>query len=74
MAVANGRQRFHAKEKSIEKRPGRHLGDGVWVQHVQRSKYKIDKEVDPENKGGETQASSGSESNGRHLANRTAWH
>ena len=54
MAVANGCQRFHAKEKSIEKRAGPHLGDGVWVQHVQRSKSKIDNEVDAENKTGES--------------------
>ena len=49
VAVANRRQRFHAKEKSIQKRAGPHRGDGMWVQQVQRSKYKIDKEVDAEN-------------------------
>jgi hypothetical protein len=59
LAVANGRQRFHAKEKSIEKRARPHLGDGVWVQHVQRSKYKIDKEVDAENKTGEARPAQG---------------
>ena len=59
MAVANGRQRFHAKEKSIGKRAGRHLGDGVCFQHVQRSKYKIDKEVDAENKAGEPRPAQG---------------
>src|SRR6266481_5427616 len=53
VAVANGRQSFHAKEKGIEKRAGPHLGDGVCFQHVQRSKYNIDKEVDAENKTGE---------------------
>ena len=53
MAVANGRQRFHAEEKSIEKRAGPHLGDSMWVKHVQRGKCNIDKEVDAENKTGE---------------------
>jgi hypothetical protein len=53
VTVANGRQRFHTKEKSIEKRARPHLGDGVCVQHVQPSKYKIDEEVDAENKTGE---------------------
>ena len=57
--VANGRQRFHAKEKGIGKRAGRHLGDGVCIQHVQRSKYKIDKEVDAENKTGEPRPAQG---------------
>jgi len=59
VAVANGRQRFHAKEKSIEKRSRPHLGDGVCVQHIQRSKYKIDKEVDAENKTGEPRPAQG---------------
>ena len=59
MTVANGRQRFDAEEKSIEKRAGRHLGNGVWVQHVQCSKYKIDKKVDPENKTGEPRPAQG---------------
>ena len=53
MAVADGRQSFHAKEKGIEKRAGSHLCDGVCFQHVQLSKYNIDKEVDAENKTGE---------------------
>jgi hypothetical protein len=38
---------------------GPHLGDGVRVQHVQRSKYKIDKEVDAENKTGEPRPAQG---------------
>jgi hypothetical protein len=59
VAVANGGQRFHAKEKSISKRAGRHLGDGVCVQHVQGSKYKIDKEIDAENKTGEARPAQG---------------
>ena len=59
MAVANGRQSFHAKEKGIEKRAGPHLGDGVCFQHVQCSKYKIDKEIDAENKTGEPRPAQG---------------
>jgi hypothetical protein len=45
VAVANGRQRFHAKEKSIEKRAGPHLGNGVRVQQVKHSKKDINEEV-----------------------------
>src|SRR6516162_4359250 len=59
VAVANGCKRFHAKEKSMEKRPGRHLGDGVYVQHIQRSKNNIDKQVDAENKTGKPRPSQG---------------
>jgi len=59
VAVANGRQRFHAKEKSVDERTGRHLGDGVCVQQVQQSKYNIDKEVDAENKTGEPRPGQG---------------
>jgi hypothetical protein len=59
VAVANGRQRFHAKEKGIEKRAGPHLGDRVWVQQVQRSKKKINKEVDAEYQTGKPRPAQG---------------
>ena len=59
MAVANGRQRFDAEEKGIGKRAGRHLGDRMWAEHVQRSKYKINKEVDADNKTGEPRPAQG---------------
>src|ERR1700746_3321083 len=59
VAVANSRQRFHAKEKSIEKRAGRHFGDGGWVKHIKRSKNEIDQEVDAENKTGKPRPGQG---------------
>ena len=48
-----------AKEKSVKKRSGRHLGDGVCVQHIQRSKNNVDKEIDAENKTGKPRPSQG---------------
>ena len=57
VAVANGRQRFHTKEKSIEKR--RHRGDTMWVQSVQPSKPKVDEEIDAENKSSEPRPAQG---------------
>jgi hypothetical protein len=51
------RQRFDAKEESIEKR--RHLGNAERVQHVQCSKDKIDKEVDAKNYAGESRPAQG---------------
>ena len=59
MAVANGGKRFHAKEKSVKKRSGRHLGYGVCVQHIQRSKNNVDKEIDAENKSGKSRPGQG---------------
>src|SRR6516165_11803954 len=59
VAVPNRCQCFHTKEKSVEKRAGWHLGDGVCVQHVQRSKYNIDYQVDAENKTGKPRPSQG---------------
>jgi hypothetical protein len=57
VALADRRQRFDAKEESIEKR--RHLGNAVRVQHVQCSKDKIDKEVDTKNYAGESRPAQG---------------
>jgi hypothetical protein len=59
VAVADSRERFHAEEKSVGKRAGRHLGDGMWPHHVQRGKYKIDEEIDAENNTGEPRPAQG---------------
>ena len=59
MAVANGRQRFHTKEKSGQKRTRRHFGDGVWLQQIQPGKGNIDQEVDAENNRGEGRPAQG---------------
>jgi hypothetical protein len=59
MAVADSRERFHTKEKSIEKRTGPHFGDGMWLRQIQRSESDVDQKVDAENNASESRPAQG---------------